>query len=71
MSVLRFLGDNPLIFQHWVQIVSLRGVQGKQVHDARLVAVMQVYQIQNLLTFNGSDFRGYSGIIPVDPASVI
>jgi len=71
LSQFPLLEDNPSIFPHWVQIVSLRGVQGKQVHDARLIAVMQVYNIQHLLTFNGNDFRGYSGIIPVDPASVI
>ncbi|MEX2305993.1 MAG: PIN domain-containing protein [Pirellulales bacterium] len=47
-------------------------VVGKQVHDARLVAMMLVWQIENILTLNDRDFRRYQpeGITIVTPASI-
>jgi hypothetical protein len=41
-----------------------------QVHDARLVALMQVHGITHILTLNGADFARYPGIVPIDPASL-
>jgi predicted nucleic acid-binding protein len=50
------------------------GVIGKQVHDARLVAVCHVHKITHLLTFDTGHFKTLAGIGPglviVDPASV-
>ena len=47
---------------------------GKQVHDARLVAVCHVYKVTHLLTFNVAHFTRYvgfgPGIVVVDPATV-
>jgi predicted nucleic acid-binding protein len=47
-------------------------VSGKQVHDTRLVAMMLVWQIENLLTLNDRDFRRYEpeGIKIVTPDSL-
>jgi hypothetical protein len=49
------------------------GVVGKQVHDARLVAMMLVWQVESILTLNDRDFRRYEpeGITVVTPASLI
>ena len=44
-------------------------VAGKQVHDANIVAAMQIYAISRLLTFNANDFKSFS-ITILDPASV-
>src|SRR5438270_12811208 len=46
---------------------------GKQVHDARLIAMMLVWQIDNLLTLNDRDFCRYEpeGITIVTPASLL
>ena len=38
------------------------GVSGIDVYDARLVAAMRVYRIENLLTFDACDFARYSEI---------
>jgi hypothetical protein len=48
------------------------GVVGKQVHDARLVAMMLVWQVESILTLNDRDFRRYEpeGITVVTPASL-
>jgi predicted nucleic acid-binding protein len=46
---------------------------GKQVHDARLVAMLLVWQVDSLLTLNDRDFRRYEpeGITIATPASII
>lgn len=50
------------------------GVVGKQVHDARLVAICHVYGITHVLTFNVQHFARFAGygpgLIVVDPSSV-
>lgn len=38
---------------------------GKQVHDANVIAVMQVYGIRHLFTLNPSDFERFSAQIHV------
>jgi len=49
-------------------------VVGKQVHDARLVAVCHVHAVTHLLTFNVAHFRRLTAFGPavavVDPATV-
>ena len=42
-------------------------VAGKQVHDANIVAAMQVYGIRHLLTNNGDDFARFAQFITVVP----
>jgi predicted nucleic acid-binding protein len=42
-------------------------VTGKQVHDANIVATMQVYGIRHLLTNNGDDFARFSQFVTVVP----
>lgn len=63
----RLAPEVPDVFEEWKQVVREAGVSGKQVHDARLVAVMRVHQISHILTFNASDFTRYSGIEVVYP----
>jgi len=51
----------------WRSLVVAHSVMGKQVHDARLVALMQSHGITHILTLNGADFARYPGITIVDP----
>lgn len=68
------LAETPAIYPAWKALVQAAGVIGKQVHDARLVAVCHVYGITHLLTFNVSHFARLAGFGPgvlvVDPATV-
>lgn len=68
------LGETPDIYPAWKSIVVALGVVGKQVHDARLVAVCHVHAVTHLLTFNVSHFvrmAGFGpGVVVVDPATV-
>ncbi len=68
------LGEISDIFPAWKALVTSLGVIGKQVHDARLVAVCHVHKTTHLLTFNTGHFKSLAafgpGVIVVDPASV-
>jgi predicted nucleic acid-binding protein len=68
------LAETPDIYPAWKALVGALGVIGKQVHDARLVAICHVYGISHLLTFNVSHLTRLAtfgpGIVVVDPASV-
>lgn len=68
------LGETPDIYPAWKAIVGALGVVGKQVHDARLVAVCHVHAVTHLLTFNISHFVRLAGVGPgvvvVNAASV-
>ncbi len=65
--------DNPAIFTVWRRLVTTYSVSGLPSHDARIVAIMLLYNIENVLTFNVGDFRRYAageGINIVDPMTV-
>lgn len=64
------LQDMPTIYQHWRQLVAGLSVMGRQAHDARLAALMEVHAVTHILTFNTEDFRRYPGITAVDPREV-
>lgn len=57
--------EDETVFDNWENLVKTYRVSGKTTHDARIVAAMQTHKIENLLTFNVSDFKRYSNIISV------
>ena len=61
------LEETPQIFPHWFNLVTRYQLQGKRVHDARLVAVMLAHGVTHLLTFNPDDFRSIHEIVVVHP----
>lgn len=68
------LTETPDIYPAWKALVGALGIVGKQVHDARLVAVCHAHAVTHLLTFNVADFARMAGfgpgVVVVDPASV-
>ncbi len=46
-------------------------VQGVKVYDARLVAVMTVYAVESILSFNSVDFKRYDFVTALHPASLL
>jgi predicted nucleic acid-binding protein len=68
------LAETSDIYPAWKALVGALGVIGKQVHDARLVAVCHVHAVTHVLTFNIAHFArlvGFGpGVVVVDPASV-
>ena len=69
-KVFTLLPETPDVLPEWEQLVVKHKVVGKQAHDARLVAAMNVHNVTHLLTFNTDDFKRYDGITVVSPSSV-
>jgi predicted nucleic acid-binding protein len=68
-SICSVLTETDLMHSVFKRLIAKYGVVGKQVHDARLVAMMLVWQVENLLTLNDRHFRRYEpeGIQVVTP----
>ena len=64
------LNDTPEIYSAWERIVIRYQVTGKQAHDARLVAAMELHNLSHLLTFNDNDFKRFTEITVVNPQNV-
>lgn len=69
-QVLTLLPDTPVVYREWKHLVSTHRVLGAKVHDARLVAIMSVYGVRRLLTFNMADFARFE-IETVHPSAVV
>ncbi len=65
------LPDTPAIFHEWKRLVINHAVSGAQVHDARIVAAMNVHGVGSLITFNSGDFRRYRGISILSPREIV
>lgn len=62
--------ETPAIYPLWRALVDTYSIIGRQVFDARLVAVMHTHGITHLLTLNPSHFQRFAGITVVDPQTV-
>ena len=71
LSQFSLLEDNPNIFTIWFKLVKNYNIQGKRTHDIRLLAVMIVYNIPYLLTFNPRDFIQLPNITIIHPQDII
>ena len=69
-KVFYILRETDEIYRQWQTLVLQNQVLGKAAHDARLVAAMRVHGIENILTYNGADFRRYEGIRILRPDQV-
>jgi predicted nucleic acid-binding protein len=67
--ILTPLPDTPAAYTEWKRLVAKHSVTGVKVHDARLVALMNVHGVKRILTFNGQDFSRY-GVEVLHPASI-
>ncbi len=68
---LTLLPDVPAIYTAWKQIVAAHKVKGVKVYDARLAAIMNVYAVESVLTFNSADFERYSNVRAIHPSSLL
>ncbi len=70
-TLITLLPDIPGIYAEWKRIVARHNVQGVKVYDARLVAIMTVYSVDSVLTFNAADFKRYSNVTALHPSSLL
>ena len=66
-SQVSLLIDTLEVYKQWRMLVEQYAVVGKQVHDAKLTASMFAHNVPFILTFNGEDFRRYSGVTVLNP----
>ena len=67
----RLLQETEEIFANWFKLVNTHKIKGKRTHDVRLLAIMIVYNIPYLLTFNSNDFITVSGITIIEPQNLL
>lgn len=63
--------DSDASYAIWRHLIVGHGVQGVQVHDARIAALMLANGITHILTYNGKDFTRFPGISALSPADVV
>ena len=66
------LVEQASVYGELKRLVRTYNVSGKQVHDARLTAMMIAWKVDAVLTLNDRDFRRYEpeGIAIVTPSSL-
>lgn len=67
----RLILDTSGIYAEWKRLVIAHAVEGKQVHDTRIAAAMNVHRITQLLTFNKGDFKRFTNILAVSPTELL
>jgi predicted nucleic acid-binding protein len=68
--LLTLLPDAPAMYGEWKRLVVQHSVLGSKVHDARLVAAMNIHGVRRILTFDTGDFARY-GIEVVHPSTLL
>ncbi len=63
----RVAEDGPQVMEKLLTLMEQTAIGGKQVHDANIVATMQAYSIDQLLTHNVEDFARFSSLITIAP----
>jgi predicted nucleic acid-binding protein len=69
-NVFQLVADTPAVYSEWEKLVTQHAVSGKNAHDARLVAAMNVLGLDTLLTANKPDFKRFPNITVLEPKDV-
>jgi len=64
------LPEMAAIYEEWERVVVKYQVAGKNAHDARIVAAMNLHGVNQVLTFNVDDFARFQGILVIHPKAV-
>ena len=66
-SLFHVAEDGPIVTSYLLNLLTTVPVAGKQIHDANIVATMQVYGVRRLLTHNVGDFQRFAPFIEIVP----
>jgi predicted nucleic acid-binding protein len=66
-SQFRVAEDGPAVTSNLLALLASISIGGRQVHDANIVATMQVHGLPRLLTDNTGDFARFGHLIQVEP----
>jgi predicted nucleic acid-binding protein len=64
------LPDSAAVHAEWRRLLVIHSISGVQVHDARLVAAMNVHGVGKLVTINVADFTRFPSVDARHPANV-
>jgi len=65
------LPESSQSYAIWKKLIVTHDVQGKMVHDTRLVSVMLSFGIRQMLTYNTADFARFPEITAIHPYDVL
>jgi hypothetical protein len=68
--IFTILEETSAVYPEWHRLVVDDSVAGVQVHDARIVSMINVHGITHILTLNSADFSRYAGITSVTPDEI-
>ncbi len=57
--------DSERVFANLLKLLGTTATSGKQIHDTNIVATMQAYGVNQLLTYNPTDFTRFSTHITI------
>ena len=66
-AIFPLLEETAAVYTQWRALMKLHDVRGRQVFDARLVAVMLAHGVTHILTTNAAHFRRFPEILVVEP----
>ena len=69
-SQIPMLPDDPAVHLVWRKLLVTHAISGVQVHDARLVAAMNVHGVKRILTLNTREFARFPSIEAIHPEKV-
>jgi len=67
LGSLTFIPDPPTLFSSWLALYTSHRVRGRQVYDARLVALMTASGITKFARLNSQDFARYAELELIVP----
>lgn len=65
------LPEPPDVAERWRALLGETTVEGKQAHDARLVAFMRAHAITRVITLNPRHLTRFAGVTCLSPAEAI
>lgn len=71
IGLMPLLRDERTVFDHWLSLMTDHEVEGKQTHDARLVAAMDRHGVKHLMTFNAKHFQRYTHLTVWSPQDIL
>jgi predicted nucleic acid-binding protein len=66
-AVFPLLEETPDVYLNWRSLMERYDVRGRQVYDARIVAVMLAHGVTHVVTTNAAHFRRFPDITVVEP----
>ena len=65
-QLIQILPEERDSHERLIALVRQHGLKGKRIHDANLVAVMEIHGLRQLKTYNPQDFRPFGQITLID-----